>query len=91
MLVGQTKTGFNYEIDERAVTDWRFVKLVPAIENGTEYEQAAALLDVEKMLFKDSGKALEAHIASLNDGFVPSDALMEEVIEILTSDDEIKK
>lgn len=91
MLAGKTKSGFEYEIDERAKNDWRFVKLIPLLKSGSDDEQAQALFDVVSMLFKDNGVALEAHIAAQNDGFVPSDIFIDEVIEILTSDDDLKK
>lgn len=91
MLEGKTKSGFKYSIDERIANDFRMVRLISKIESSDESEQLVALNDfVEFVLGKDGTEKFIAHVAKKNDGFVPTDKAIAEIVEILNSAKETK-
>ena len=85
MISGTTRSGFEYTVDERILTDWRFTMALTKTQNGkNELEQIAGAQEmVVLMLGKEGVEALTSHIAEANDGFVPADAVMNEVKEML--------
>lgn len=91
MVEGKTSSGFKFNVDERALTDWRVVRaLEDVVEEGNE-TQATKKMDfaMSIILGKDKEK-LEQHVAKMNDGFVPAEKLMAEFTEIITSNKTIK-
>lgn len=87
MIKGKTKTGFSFSIDERVGSDWRLIKLIDKIENGkTPAENIAATSElVSFLLGEDNVSKLEAHIAKMNDGFIPMNAMTMELFDIIAS------
>ena len=88
---GKTKSGFEFSCDDRIFSDWRFTMAVSKTQNGTDLERlAGAEQMIELLLGKSEYERLIAHIASNNDGFVPAEAVMGEVTEILNQNNESK-
>ena len=92
LINGKTTTGFEFAIDDRIKKDWRLVKLYADLTGANDQSaQISACMELVKMLFTDGGAALEDHVKSLNEGFVPADVFMTEISEILNYDDDLKK
>ena len=91
-MEGKTKSGFKYNIDERALGDWRFILAVSKIQNGADMDKLEGAVEmVETLLGKDGHKALVAHLANKSeDGFVSADAIMAEVNEIIAASNKAK-
>lgn len=94
-MQGITESGFEYNINDAVLRDWSFVKAMAEIKyleesDSEEIDFINISAKLEKILFKDGGKAFEKHIASLNDGFVPTDVLIKELFEIIKSRPETK-
>ena len=92
MIVGVTQSGFNYEIDENLKNDWRFISTLTKLKeledsDSAEVDFINVMADIEKMLFADKGKAFEKHIAKLNEGRVPIDIVLTELLEIIKNDE----
>lgn len=96
MLEGRTSTGYEFSIDDSVLKDWRLVRNLAKLESLEESSEAIeidfinVMAEVECIMFKDKGKALEKHIQSLNDGTIPTDVLLKELIEILKSNTQTK-
>ena len=90
-MQGITKSGFEYNIDERILTDWRFTSEAAKTESGSKVEKLlAAQRMIELMLGKEQLNKLMEHIASQNDGFVPSEVVMNTAKEIIEEKKNIK-
>lgn len=93
MRKGITRTGFECEFDERILDDMRFLDLLADLleDDVSELEAIAKTSKLVTMLLgKDNKKALYEHLAALNDGFVPSTVVMEEVFDVMKADGDIK-
>lgn len=94
-MKGTTTSGFEFEIDDRILSDWRFVSEMANLKDledsdSKEVDFIVSMKNVEKLIFKDNGKAFEKYIASQNDGTVPTDVLLKELLEIIKSKAETK-
>ena len=79
MRRGTTKSGFEFEIDERDLNDYRFLKML-----ARSQKDALAFSDVlERMLGPEQEEALCKHLED-EDGHVPLETLSEVVAEIMT-------
>ncbi len=88
-MQGITKSGFEYDVDERILTDWRFTTIAAKAESGTAVEKISAAQKMVELMFGEEqlGRLMD-HIASKNDGFVPMEAVSNITKEII---DEHKK
>lgn len=88
-MQGITKSGFEYDVDERILTDWRFTTIAAKAESGTAVEKISAAQKMVELMFGEEqlGRLMD-HIASENDGFVPMEAVSNITKEII---DEHKK
>lgn len=84
VISGTTRDGFQFQVDDRAVNDFRFVKMSADLsqKKGTS-EQFDILTRISEFILGSSWDALMEHIASKNDGFVPSKVLFDDVYEII--------
>lgn len=90
-MQGETKSGFKYNFDNRILTDWRFTNAVTETQTGKDLEKVSgANKMITLMLGVDGYNELMEHIASKNDGFVPAEAVMAELADILESAKETK-
>lgn len=89
-MTGKTKTGFKYEIDDRVLNDWRFVNALAraqgGVDNDDKMDQLRGSLEMVNLMFGKEGEAkLMEHIAKTNDGYVPTEAVMNEIKDIFES------
>ena len=92
MIKGQTKSGFDYEINEQVLASYDYAKIVKKLNDAkklTDPEKigiANAELTVgitELILGEEQAERLEEHIRALSeDGLVSMQAMAEEVNEI---------
>lgn len=90
MLEGKTKSGFKFKIDERVLEDWRLIKNIQLAESGDLNEKVVGVSSLVSMLLGDNEPKLMDHIAKKNGGFIPTEALIEELAEIITNSKELK-
>lgn len=91
LIVGTTKSGFDYTIDKRCLTDWKFVDLsTRAMDKRlSDFERLSVTREMlDFVLGVEQCEALENHIRANNDGFAPIDVYMGEVEEIISRNDE---
>ena len=85
-MEGKTKTGFDFNIDDRILTDWRFTMALTKCQNGKGMEQLTGAQEMVSLMLGEEGfNALMEHISKQNDGYVPSEAVMAEVKDIFES------
>lgn len=85
MIKGKTKSGFEFEINEEQLNDYRFLKEVARVEDNPL--RFPFLL--EKMLSEDQEEKLIKHLEDDN-GRVDPQKVMEEVKDIFQSTSELK-
>lgn len=90
MIKVKTKTGFKAEIDERITSDWRVVKNIALAESSNPVEQVRGSANLVTLILGDNEDAFIEHIASVNDGFVPTSAVTAELADIIRSAKETK-
>lgn len=83
-MTGKTKSGFKFKVDERMLSDWRFTIAVAKTQAGTDLQKLEGVKEMIDLLLGEKGhQDLISHIAKANEGFVPADAIMAEVTEIM--------
>lgn len=86
-----TKSGFEYQVDPRILTDWRFTMAIAKTQNGSDMEKLAGVERMATLLLgNDQYEKLTEHVAGMNQGFVPADAVIAEITEILENAKEPK-
>ena len=86
MIKGKTTSGFEFEINEEQLNDYRFLKEVARVEDNPL--RFPFLL--EKMLSEEQEERLMKHLED-KEGRVDPDKVMEEVKDIFQSTNELKK
>ncbi|MBO7423206.1 MAG: hypothetical protein J6T99_07470 [Oscillospiraceae bacterium] len=86
-----TKSGFEFAVDPRILTDWRFTMAVAKTQSGKDIEKLAGVEQMASLLLGDEQyqKLLE-HVAEQNQGFVPAEAVIAEMTEIMEAAKEVK-
>ena len=80
MLKGTTKSGFNFDIEDKRLNNYELLEAISEVE-----ESPFALPRVIKLLLGDSkAKALKNHVRD-DEGFVSSEKLSAEIMEIFES------
>lgn len=90
MIEGKTRTGFKFKIDERIGTDWRVISSIALAESPNPSDQIKGSTQLVKLLLGDSEEAFMNHVAKKNDGFIPVNAVISELTDIITSTKETK-
>lgn len=90
MIEGKTRTGFKYKVDERILKDWRIVSCISMVESSDPSSQIKGTTELVKLLIGENEDAFIKHVQKKNDGFVPIDAITNELVDILTSSKETK-
>ena len=87
MLEGKTQSGFEYKVDEKMAEDWRFIRLTKKMTKGSSEDKIAALDDALIMILgsEEEAERLLQHIEEQNEGYVPTDKVVEEFNEIIAS------
>lgn len=84
MIEGKTRTGFKYKIDERVAKDWRLLDSIRKSTSNDNMEQIAAMSSmIEILLGKDKDRFME-HIEKKNDGYLPIDAIVADLLDIIS-------
>ncbi len=86
MLKGKTQSGFEFEINEQALTDFRLLDLLSAIGDG---DFAASVKAVTFLLGKKQKERLYDFCTV--DGYVPADKVVEVFGEVMNACQELKK
>lgn len=85
MVKGKTSTGFEYEINERITTDWRFIKAIAGSSSKDDAKKLAAYADLATLLLGEDGEERLSRHCMEEDGIIPSDRISSEIAEILNS------
>lgn len=91
MIKGTTSSGFKYEINENIKKDWRFVSNLTKLKqledsDSLEVDFINVMAEIESIIFSDKGKAFEKHIMKNNEGIIPTDVVLAELMEIIKND-----
>ncbi len=100
-MKGTTKSGFEYEIDERILGDWRVIKQLAKmnkfkdVKEGEEDGQIVlefieVMSEVEELIFADKGEALEKFILENHDGYTSPVILFKDIMSIFDGAKELK-
>lgn len=82
-MQGKTKSGFEYSIDDRILSDWRFTMALTKCQKSDGIKQLEGAQDMVRLMLGDEGlEMFMNHIAEHHDGFVPADVVMSEIKEI---------
>ena len=80
MLKGTTKSGFNFDIEDKRLNNYELLEAISEVE-----ESPLALPRVIKLLLGDNkAKALKNHVRD-DEGFVSAEKLSAEIMEIFES------
>lgn len=89
MIKGITESGFEFEVDDRCLSDWKFMKAIAKSDSKDQVEQLQGAVTMVNMLLGEEGEEkLIEFVAKDNDGYAPSDKVSAIVKEIFT---EVKK
>lgn len=90
MIKGQTQSGFDYAINEKALGDWRFLKAMADLDSGDDSRVLGALPVILSLIMgKDEQRFLE-HITD-EDGYQPTEKIMDELKQIFDAVRESKE
>ncbi len=82
-MKGTTSSGFEYEINEAIVKDWRFTKAIALADSEDETDKLRGYTKlVQLLLGRDGEKKLEKHVMT-EDGMVPLESINGEVLEMM--------
>ena len=91
MITGKTKSGFSFEIDERALHDVTLYSLIGLYDDGTEIQKVTILPKLANFLLGEKGyESLEKHLRKKNDGFCTMEDIQAELMQILSANKETK-
>lgn len=78
----KTKSGFECNINERRLKDWRYIKAAAKMNEGDQTEIAVALAFAVPFLLGDDGEAALIKHLEDDEGVADSEKLVQEFIEI---------
>ena len=87
ILKGTTKTGFEYECDEKIFHDWELTKLMAKAEND---DPAASVQIFYFILGEEGVKKLEEHCSKGGKNRVTVERMTNEIKDIIMNDSETK-
>lgn len=90
MLKGKTSTGFKFEVDERVLEDWRLITNIELAESADLTDKVKGVTALVHLLLGNNEPKLMEHIAKKNDGFIPTEAIINELASIITTTKELK-
>lgn len=85
MMKGKTKSGFNYEIDEEALNDYRLLKEIARVEE----EPLRFPFLLERLLTSEQEEKLLNHLED-EKGRVDPDKVMDEIKDIFSNTKPLK-
>lgn len=90
IVKGKTKSGFNFTVDDRVINDWDLVDAIGMSESEDASEVIRGMREVTRLVLDDQIHALKKHVAKSHDGFHPSDVMVEEITDIITTVKQLK-
>ena len=82
-MKGTTSSGFEYEINEAIVKDWRFAKAIALADREDETDKLSGYTKmVQLLLGKEGEQKLEKHVMT-EDGMIPLKSINREVLEMM--------
>lgn len=84
-MQGITKSGYEYNIDDRILSDWRFTTALTKCQKTSGMDQLEGAQEMIRLMFGKDYDKFMSFIEAKNDGFVPADVVMKEVQEIFES------
>ena len=85
MITGQTKSGFNYHIDENILQDYELLEAITETEKNPIF-----ITKVVRMLLGDDTDRLKEHVRDEN-GHVSIEKMNVEITEIFEAQKKLKK
>ncbi len=79
MRTGKISSGFEYAIEDNNLNNYLLLKDLAAVENGNPGKIVSV---TSRLLGEEQEERLIEHVASLNDGNVPVDAMVNSIKEI---------
>lgn len=86
MLIGVTKSGFPYQIDDNVLDDYELLEIAKKIDDG---DLTVLPNFVKNVLGKEQEAKLKDHLRKEN-GRISTTAMLSEVMEIMSSNKESK-
>lgn len=90
-MQGKTKTGFKYNIDERIKSDWRLLQAITDSESEDANTQLKGVSNLVNLLIGNNKDAFFKHVADLNEGYIPTTAVIAEITDMLEGNKTLKK
>lgn len=84
MIKGKTSTGFEYEVNEKILNDWRFTKAIAASAAKDDARKVAGYTGLVTLLLGEDGEEALCTHCTQEDGTIPTEKISNEVLEILT-------
>ena len=89
-MKGKTKSGFQFNIDERILDDWRVVDAIGLSESSDASEQIQGARTLVDLILGTEKQKLLDFLAEKNNGFVPTTEMVKVIAEIITESRELK-
>lgn len=78
-MTGTTKSGFEFDVNEAALDDYRLLKALNEVSDG---KTGKVTVIIEKLLGSDQEGRLMEHVESINDGKCSATGMVAELNEI---------
>lgn len=89
MISGKTRSGFEFEVDERLLDDWDMCEQLTRAQSEDRAERMSGFFELGRLLLGDKLKKLKKHVKT--DGIVPVNLMIEELAEIIVIMSEEKR
>lgn len=79
-----TKSGFECEINEHVLDDWRFTRAIAKSSSGDAKEKLRGAIDIVSLVMRDNEEAFYKYLASKDpDGIVSESAVTDDLVSII--------
>ena len=83
-MQGTTKSGFQFNVNDKVLKDWRFTMALTKMEkHKTPFDALQGMNEMAELLLGDDMNKFFEHIKSQNEGLVPFEIVTAELKEIL--------
>jgi len=86
----KTKSGFKFTLNEKILTDYRLVDAIAMTTSEKDAERIVGTTQIVNLLFGDKKSEYMAHIANKNDGFVPTEVINAELLDLMGEINKLK-
>jgi len=83
MIAGKTKSGFEYQISEKILKDYRYVRAIAKLQKGDNADKFIAFDEISTLLLGGKVEDLIKHVEGLNGGYAPLEVMAAEMNEII--------